>query len=109
MLVGGGVVDKTSTGKPVASLIPSGVDWIKECVATFDSTHNTVVLASGEQVPYDSVSVCPGIGLDWDKLEGLKQAVGKNAVCSNYSYDTVDSPWENSRTMTAGKATSPAQ
>jgi sulfide:quinone oxidoreductase len=103
-LVGGGEVDKTVTGKPMASLIPSGVDWIKERAASFEPDSNTVVLESGESVTYDILAVCAGIQLDWDKVEGLKEAVGKNGVCSNYSYDTVDSTWENIRNMTSGKA-----
>ena len=32
-----------------------------------------------------------GIQLDWNKIEGLAGNLGKHGICSNYSYETVDS------------------
>jgi len=90
--------------KREADLIPSGVTWIQERAASFDPQNNTVTLGGGEQVTYDVLAVCAGIQLDWDRVEGLKEAVGKDGVCSNYSYETVDSTWENIRSLKSGKA-----
>jgi sulfide:quinone oxidoreductase len=48
--------------------------------------------------------VAPGIKIDWDKIKGLPEALGKNGVCSNYSYDSVNSTWENIRNFQGGNA-----
>lgn len=45
-----------------------------------------------------------GLQIDWDGVKGLKDAVGKNGVCGNYSYHTVDSTWENIRNFKGGTA-----
>jgi sulfide:quinone oxidoreductase len=103
-LVGGGVVAKESTGRPMAKVIPNGATWIQEATTSFDPDRNQVTLANGDTVTYDVLAVCAGIKLCWDEVEGLKEAIGKNGVCSNYSFDTVDSTWENIRNLTSGKA-----
>jgi sulfide:quinone oxidoreductase len=38
--------------------------------------------------------VCPGIQLDWNKIEGLKETLGKNNVSSNYSFQYAPYTWE---------------
>jgi sulfide:quinone oxidoreductase len=103
-LVGGGVFDRSVSGRAMERVIPSGVTWIQERAATFEPEQDRVVLASGEVVTYGVLAVCPGIQLDWDRVEGLRDALGKNGVCSNYSYDSVDSTWENIRTLRKGRA-----
>ncbi len=103
-LVGGGVVAKESTGRPMAKVIPNGATWIKEAAASFEPDQNQVTLANGDTVTYDVLAVCAGIKLCWDEVEGLKEAVGKNGVCSNYSYETVDFTWENIRNLKSGNA-----
>jgi sulfide:quinone oxidoreductase len=58
----------------------------------------------GKEVQYDYLVVAPGIQLDWDKVKGLKEAIGKDGVCSNYAYEYVDKTWECLRTFTGGNA-----
>jgi sulfide:quinone oxidoreductase len=48
--------------------------------------------------------VCPGLQLDWDKVEGLKETLCKNNVCSNYSPDTVEYTWECIKNLQSGTA-----
>jgi sulfide:quinone oxidoreductase len=48
--------------------------------------------------------VCPGLQIDWNKIKGLAENVGKNGVCSNYSYETVSSTWDNIRNFKGGTA-----
>jgi sulfide:quinone oxidoreductase len=43
-------------------------------------------MCSGTEITYDYLVVCPGIQLDWNKIEGLKETLGKNNVSSNYSF-----------------------
>jgi sulfide:quinone oxidoreductase len=75
-------------------LIPSGVTWLKGAAASFDPDANSVSLASGETVSYDYLVVCPGLELNWDKIEGLGDTLGRNGVCSNYSPQYVEYTWE---------------
>ena len=58
-----------------------------------------MTLRGGQQVSYDYLVVAPGIQLDWDKIRGLKETLGKHGVCSNYAYTQVDYTWETLRSF----------
>lgn len=103
-LVGGGVGLKETTERSQASVIPKGVEWIKDAVTQFHPEQNSLTTASGRLIQYDYLVVAPGIQLDWGKIPMLKETVGKKNICSNYSYETVDSTWENIRTFKGGTA-----
>ncbi|HMY03756.1 MAG TPA: FAD-dependent oxidoreductase, partial [Candidatus Obscuribacter sp.] len=93
-LVGGGICDKSESVKDEYSLIPSGVKWIKDKVSDVKPDSNLVKLASGGEVHYDYLILAPGLQIDWHKIPGLTETLGKNGVCSNYSYELVDKTWE---------------
>jgi sulfide:quinone oxidoreductase len=76
------------------SLIPSGVKWIKERVVDVKPDSNIVKLDSGREIGYDYLVMAPGLQIDWDKVKGLTEALGKDGVCSNYSYSLVGKTWE---------------
>ena len=101
-LVGGGTYDYDKTIRSTASLIPSGVTWIKEFAETIDAENKVVKTKDGNEFGYEYLVVCPGIQIDLDGIEGLKDAIGKNGVCSNY----VDSKytWEVLRNFKGGNA-----
>ena len=105
-LVGAGVFDRSVSERNEADYIPSGATWIKDKVATFDPDNNALTLASGETITYDILVVTAGIQIDWDKIPGLRESVGKvdSGVCSNYSYDTVNSTFENIKRLKKGTA-----
>lgn len=103
-LVGGGVVKKETTARPQASVVPSGVEWVKDAVADFDPASDSLGLASGGRLGYRALVVCPGIQLDWSKVEGLAGNVGRHGICSNYAYDTVDATWPTIQSVQGGKA-----
>jgi sulfide:quinone oxidoreductase len=52
-LVGAGTFDYKKTARPMASLIPKGVKWLKEAVTTFQPDSNSIQLSSGAIVKYD--------------------------------------------------------
>lgn len=83
-LVGGGTFDFKKTQAPMGDMIPKGVKWIKEYADVFKPESNQVVLKNGQAVQYDFLVVCPGIQIDLDGVEGLRETLGKNNVCSNY-------------------------
>jgi sulfide:quinone oxidoreductase len=86
-LVGAGVFDINKTTRSEASVIPKNVTWIKESAAYFDPEKNTVITKEGKIFSYDYLIVAPGIQLNWNAVKGLKEAIGKNGVTSNYSFD----------------------
>ncbi len=92
-LVGGGVFPREESVRDEADYIPPGATWIQDKVVAFQPEDNTVTLASGDVVGYDYLVVAAGIQIDWDAIPGLKESVGKpgTGVCSNYSYETVQS------------------
>ncbi|HHO53229.1 MAG TPA: NAD(P)/FAD-dependent oxidoreductase, partial [Deltaproteobacteria bacterium] len=75
-LVGGGVFPKEETQREEADYIPDGATWIRDRVASFDPDNNSVTLASGDVLTYDQLVVAAGIQLDWDKVDGLVDAIG---------------------------------
>lgn len=105
-LVGAGVFPKEVSERSEADYIPPGANWIKDGVKTFDPDNNSVTLNSGESHTYDVLVVTAGIQINWDAIPGLKESVGKagTGVVSNYSYDTVESTFENIKALKKGTA-----
>lgn len=103
-MVGGGVFEASTTAKPMASVIPKGVKWIRDAVKTFSPETNTVSLESGTQLSYDQLIVCPGLKLDWSAIKGLTETLGSNGVTSNYRYDLASYTWKLVQELQTGKA-----
>ncbi len=103
-MVGGGIFDAQTTAKTMGSLIPKGVHWIKAAVAAFEPESNAVVLDGCRVVKYDRLVVCPGLKLDWGKVEALEETLGRNGVTSNYRYDLAPYTWQLVREMQKGRA-----
>jgi sulfide:quinone oxidoreductase len=103
-LVGGGVGTREETAREQGDLIPAGVAWIHDAAAALDPDANRVVLAGGGAITYDFLVVCPGIQLDWHKVEGLAGNVGKHGICSNYSYESVAHTWPTIQATKSGTA-----
>jgi sulfide:quinone oxidoreductase len=103
-IIGGGAYTLKQTTRNEADLIHPTVTWIKEYAEFFQPDANSVTLRSGETISYDYLVVCPGLQLDWDKVVGLKETIGKNNVCSNYSPDTVEYTWECIKNIESGTA-----
>lgn len=93
-LVGAGITKLEQTVRDEGSLIPDGAVWIKDAVETFIPGENRVMTKKGENIAYDYLVVAAGIQLDWHKIKGAREAVGKGGVVSNYAPDTVTSTWE---------------
>jgi len=103
-MVGGGVFDAEDTRRPEASVMPTGVRWIKSAVASFAPERNTVTLEDGSTVEYRALVVAPGIALDWAAIDGLTETLGRNGVTSNYSYETAPYTWELVQALKGGTA-----
>lgn len=103
-LVGGGVFPKERSARFEQECIPEGVNWIKDAVVEFVPEQNMVRTAFGKELTYDYVVVCPGIQVNWNNIKGLQDNLGSDGICSNYSYETVDSTWENIKNFKGGTA-----
>jgi len=103
-LVGAGVFSKETTERAEADYIPDGVTWICDAVASFEPEVNTVTTTSGAKLTYDQLIVAVGIQLDWSKIDGLPEALGKHGIVSNYRYDLVDSTWRELQAFEGGTA-----
>lgn len=84
-LVGAGTFDYKDTERNESTLIPEGATWIKEYAETINAEENSVTTRSGDVIKYEFLVVCPGIQIDLDGIEGLRESLGKNGVCSNYT------------------------
>lgn len=103
-LVGGGVFPMSKSERNFGDFIPKSVRWIKDSVTNFMPDQNSLKLQSGAMIDYEYLVVAPGIKLDWNKIEGLKDTLGKNGVCTNYSKDHVPYTWETMKGLKSGKA-----
>jgi len=103
-LVGAGIFDIQKTVRNQADYIPDGTKWIKDAVEIFSPEENKVVCKSGASYDYDALIVCPGIQLDWQKIEGFKETLGKNEVSSNYLFDFAPYTWELIKNFKGGTA-----
>ena len=103
-LVGGGIFPKKRSEHEEAVLIPAGVTWLRDAVTAFDPDNNRVLTRAGKTISYDWLVVAPGIQINWGEIPGLKESIGTNSVCSNYSYQHVDYTWETLRNFKRGTA-----
>jgi len=103
-LVGGGVAPKEVTRRDESRYIPAGVTWIHDAVVEVCPEDNSVTTARGVRVEYEQLVVAPGIQLNWGAVKGLKDAIGHDGVCSNYSYEHVDKTWQFIRDFRGGNA-----
>ncbi|WP_397363023.1 FAD/NAD(P)-binding oxidoreductase [Olleya sp. R77988] len=84
-LVGGGTFDFDKTKRSMASVMPKGVDWIKDFATGFTPEDNSVSTKENGNITYDYLVVSPGLIMDTSLIEGLTESLGKGVVCSNYT------------------------
>ena len=103
-LVGGGRAPADSSVRPEAGVMPKGVTWIRGRATGVDPDARAVRMDDGQVVGYDHLVVAPGLQLDFDKVPGLAETLGRNQVASNYRFDLAPRTWDYIRDTTAGTA-----
>ncbi len=103
-LVGGGVFDINKTERNEADVMPKNTHWIKQKVIGFNPEQNTVQLDNNDSVYYEYLVVAPGIQLNWSAVKGLEETLGKNNVCSNYSFQHAPYTFDCLKNTKGGKA-----
>jgi len=103
-LVGGGVFDPAATVRTMSAVLPRAVKWIKAAVTAFAPKDDAILLEGCRAVKYKRLIVCPGLKLDWHKVEGLIETLGRNGVTSNYRHDLAPYTWELVKSLRSGRA-----
>ncbi len=83
-LVGAGIADAQESVRPMANVMPAGVQWIRGRAVVIDPEARFVALADGSRVEYDFLIVAPGIQIDWGAIPGLAEALRTDHVASVY-------------------------
>lgn len=84
-LVGAGTYSFAKTAKPMKELIPAKAHWIKDKVVSFQADQNSITTENSGSISYDYLVVAPGLVMAPDMIEGLKEAMDRGVVCSNYT------------------------
>lgn len=101
-LVGAGTFDFKKTIRDEKPLIPPGVDWIKDYAEGFDPENNSVKTRNSGNITYDYLVVSPGVQMNPEDMPGLKEAIDKGDVCSNYT--DPEHTWEVLKRFKGGNA-----
>lgn len=83
-LVGAGTYKFKNTEREMANFIPKGVKWIKEYVEDVFPDENKVVTREGQTITYDYLVACPGIQINLDGIEGLREGLKQDNISSIY-------------------------
>jgi len=104
-LVGAGIQAVESTQNLMADVLPKSCAHIKQRVQGFDPDNNTVELDNGDKLTYDFLVVALGIQLDFNKVEGLIEALKSDpSVCTNYLRNTVEKTFPAIQACKEGEA-----
>ncbi|XP_064169343.1 sulfide:quinone oxidoreductase, mitochondrial isoform X2 [Anguilla rostrata] len=103
-LVGAGAKTVKSSRRPTASVVPSGVKWIKSSVQEVNPDKNTVRTADGQEISYQFLIVALGLQLHYEKIKGFPEAFEHPKIGSNYSVETVEKTWKALQDFKEGNA-----
>lgn len=103
-LVGGGRAPAKQSARRQVAFVPKGVNWIQDWAEEIDPEGQMVATRTGSKIGYDFLVVCPGIQLDWDRIPGLTETLGRNGVSSNYRYDLAPKTWDFLKDLRGGTA-----
>ncbi|WP_457972231.1 NAD(P)/FAD-dependent oxidoreductase [Arthrobacter sp. D1-17] len=102
--IGGGTAKAAEAVRAQASVMPDGATWVQDSAVDIRPGSSTVVLASGGEVTYGHVVVCPGLQLDWHKVPGLAEAIDSPYGSSNYVYELASKTWGLLKELRSGTA-----
>ncbi|XP_012865750.1 PREDICTED: sulfide:quinone oxidoreductase, mitochondrial [Dipodomys ordii] len=103
-LVGAGAKQLSLSGRPTASVIPSGVEWIKATVVELNPDKNCVYMDNNKEISYKYLIIALGIQLDYEKIKGLPEGFAHPKIGSNYSVKTVEKTWKALQDFKEGNA-----
>ncbi|NXO21854.1 SQOR protein, partial [Cisticola juncidis] len=103
-LVGGGAKQLAASARPMANVMPKGVEWIKSRVTALDPDKNCVWLENDTKVSYKYLIIALGLSLHYEKIKGLPEGFNYPKIGSNYSVQTVEKTWRALQDFKEGNA-----
>lgn len=70
-LVGGGMKTLSDSARKMSSVLPKGVEWIKDAATEIKPSKNIVTVGTGsskQEIQYDYLIVSVGIQLQYEKV-----------------------------------------
>lgn len=102
--IAGGRAKAAEAVRTQSSVMPHGVEWIRDSAVDVDPAGNTVTLASGRRLGFGHLVVCPGLQLDWAGIPGLAEAVRSTSGASHYDFSLAAKSWALLSGLRAGTA-----
>nr|XP_033776760.1 sulfide:quinone oxidoreductase, mitochondrial isoform X1 [Geotrypetes seraphini]XP_033776762.1 sulfide:quinone oxidoreductase, mitochondrial isoform X1 [Geotrypetes seraphini]XP_033776763.1 sulfide:quinone oxidoreductase, mitochondrial isoform X1 [Geotrypetes seraphini] len=103
-LVGAGAKRLPTSVRSTASVIPSGVKWIKSAVQGFEPDKNRIRIGDDKEISYKYLIIALGIKLQYEKIKGLPEGFKYPKIGSNYSVHTVEKTWKAMQDFKKGNA-----
>ncbi|MGC3581745.1 pyridine nucleotide-disulfide oxidoreductase, partial [Pseudomonas aeruginosa] len=75
---GGAPTPGAHPARPMAGLVPPGVEWLRTPVEGVDPEARRLLLEGGDSLEYRNLIVCPRLRLAWERIEGLEETRGRN-------------------------------
>jgi sulfide:quinone oxidoreductase len=101
-LVGANAYKYRKTRRTMDSIMPKGVNWIKEYATEINGAEKYVQTESGQKLSYDYLVVSPGLVMNHSLIKGLSEAIDKGVVCSNYT--DPENTWKVLKNFKGGTA-----
>ncbi|XP_049783264.1 sulfide:quinone oxidoreductase, mitochondrial isoform X1 [Schistocerca cancellata] len=103
-LIGGGLKNFKQCVRPMNEAVPKNVTWVQDSVESFHPDKDCVRTAQGDEISYDFMVVAVGIRPNYDKIEGLKDALDckGSGVCTIYSPVYVQKTFEELKVFKGG-------
>ena len=102
--VAGGQATLDDLRRPQQDVLPDGVRWVRDSVASVDPERSVVVLAGGGELHYTDLALCPGSQVDWDAIPGTEAAVRTPYAATSYLPASAVDTCRMLSTLTAGRA-----
>ncbi|GAO15168.1 hypothetical protein UVI_02029340 [Ustilaginoidea virens] len=104
-LVGGGLKNKEDLRRRLDELVDPKLRLYKSAVASVAPGDNLVRLSDGDVLSYEHLVVAPGLTVDYDSVEGLREALRSDGPVSTiYSYDSCDKAFRTIEGLAGGTA-----
>lgn len=100
--VAGGEATMADLERPMADVMPDGVEWIRDSVEAVDPAAMTVRTRSGRTLHGATLVLCPGLEEDWDATPGLPAAYADGWAASSYVPGSTAVVWPRLSSLRSG-------
>ncbi len=101
--VASGMATVDDLTRPQDDVVPDGVRRYADRVAAVDPERSVVRLASGTELGYGDLVVCPGAEIDWDAVPGAQDAVRTPYAATSYDTGLAAKTWSMLSSLTSGR------